>query len=102
MKDSWISKVGIILAVVLVAWNIYKGVTVQEIGIPGFTFNFNSPAPKPSDPSAANSGSHPNPPPSEIEVDGRVVDFDKGVLLPNAVVQLTIENTTASQRPTRP
>jgi hypothetical protein len=26
------------------------------------------------------------------------VDFDNGVLLPNAVVQLTIENTTASQK----
>jgi hypothetical protein len=97
MKDSWIGKVGIVLAVVLVAFNIYKGVTVQEIGIPGFTFKFNSPDAKPSDPSSRDSGLHSNPP-SEIEVDGRVVDFDKGVLLPDAVVQLTIDNATVSQK----
>jgi len=40
MKDSWIPKVGMLLVALLIVWNIYKGVTVQEIGFPGFTFKF--------------------------------------------------------------
>jgi hypothetical protein len=40
VKDSWIAKVGMVLVALLVVWNIYKGVTVQEIGFPGFTFKF--------------------------------------------------------------
>jgi hypothetical protein len=35
-------KVILIAALVLIVWNIYKGATVQEIGIPGFTVKFGS------------------------------------------------------------
>jgi len=85
MKDSWIAKVAMVLVVVLVAWNIYKGVTVQEIGIPGFTFKFSG-APTPPKP------------PADIDVNGRVVDFDKGVLVSEADVRLTVAGTTVSQK----
>lgn len=85
MKDSWIGKVAMVLVVVLVLWNIYKGVTVQEIGIPGFTFKFN-PAPTPP------------PPPADIDVNGRVVDFEKGALVTDADVRLTVAGATVSQK----
>jgi hypothetical protein len=41
MKDSWSTRGALVLVTLLVLWNIYKGVTVQEIGIPGFTVKFN-------------------------------------------------------------
>jgi hypothetical protein len=37
-----LSKVVLIAALMLVVWNIYKGATVQEIGIPGLTVRFGS------------------------------------------------------------
>ncbi len=86
MKDSWITKIGVLLAVVLVAWNIYKGVTVQEIGIPGFTFKFGA------------TPAAPEKPPADIDVNGRVVDFEKGALVTDADVKLTVAGTTASQK----
>lgn len=86
MKDSWIAKVAMVLVVVLVVWNIYKGVTVQEIGIPGFTFKFNTNATVPDKPSA------------DIDVNGRVVDFEKGALVTDADVRLTVAGTTVSQK----
>jgi len=97
MKDSWIGKVAMGLVVLLVVWNIYQGVTVKEIGIPGFTFKFNT-VPDGSDAGNSQGKTPPPPPPPEIEVDGRVVDFEKGVLISGAEVRLTIENATASQR----
>ena len=39
-NTSWFTRIGAIAIVVLVVWNLYKGATVQEIGIPGFTFKF--------------------------------------------------------------
>ena len=40
--DGWTGKVIVVLFAALVVWNIYKGATVQELGIPGLTIKFGS------------------------------------------------------------
>ena len=94
MKDSWITKVGLALVALLVVWNIYKGATVQEIGIPGFTFKFSPPKP----PEAPAKPQETPPKLPDIEVYGRVVDFEKSVLVGGADVRLTVASTTESQK----
>ena len=42
MKDPWVTRVAFVLVILLVGWNIYKGATVQELGVPGFTLKFGS------------------------------------------------------------
>ena len=42
MKDQWFMRIVLVLATLLVVWNIYKGATVQELGVPGFTIKFGS------------------------------------------------------------
>jgi hypothetical protein len=52
-------KIIIILVLLLIAWNIYTGATVQEIGIPGlFTIKFGE---KHSSGNSNNPASQPNP-----------------------------------------
>jgi hypothetical protein len=43
MKDSPLARIVLVLVVLLVIWNIYRGATVQKIGIPGlFSIDFGS------------------------------------------------------------
>ena len=42
VKDSWIAKVGMVLVVLLVGWNVYSGVHLHKVGIPPFALEFDS------------------------------------------------------------
>jgi hypothetical protein len=44
MKVQWLGRLVFVLVSVLVVWNLYKGLTVQEVGVPGFTIKFGTPA----------------------------------------------------------
>jgi len=44
VKDKWLSGVVLVLAIFVVMWNLYKGITVQEVGLPGLTIKFGTAA----------------------------------------------------------
>jgi hypothetical protein len=54
-NTSWFTRIGVIAILVLVVWNIYKGATVQELGIPGFTLKFGDHSPSNASKSPADS-----------------------------------------------
>jgi hypothetical protein len=57
--DGWTGKAALTLFAAFVVWNIYKGATVQELGIPGFTVKF-----------GGKSESAPSVPPLEQAIAG--------------------------------
>jgi hypothetical protein len=56
--NGWSGKVVLVLVAALVVWNIYRGATVQEIGVPGFTMKFG-----PKSGTQTDSGNSVSPPP---------------------------------------